>query len=247
MAEPLIPAAESGRLMKDDFIGIVTPVYGGDLPLVVQDSLERMRSIEDKYIFALIHYGGSLGISHIRAGRLLKKRGGRLSALLSVHMTQNAFCKKYENKNKLFEAARQLVTRAASDIRRRKNGTWSTNRIFDYIQLVLFPVIVPLYRVSFRRIGGRGKAVPYREAARYADRMLKASDSCSGCGICEKICPVQNIKLENHRPVWLHNCESCLACHNWCPEHAISGAVGDKDYFYTNPEIRLKDMFFTGR
>lgn len=48
-----------------------------------------------------------------------------------------------------------------------------------------------------------------------------ATDKCIGCGICAKECPVNNITIEKNRPVWGHNCLSCVNCYHICPQHAI--------------------------
>ena len=44
---------------------------------------------------------------------------------------------------------------------------------------------------------------------------------CIGCGKCEKLCPLNNITLQNARPVWGTNCTQCMACICYCPTRAI--------------------------
>jgi ferredoxin len=54
---------------------------------------------------------------------------------------------------------------------------------------------------------------------------------------------VENIRLENERPVWLHNCTQCFACIQWCHLDAIE--IKNKTLNrtrYHHPEIRLKEM-----
>jgi ferredoxin len=50
-------------------------------------------------------------------------------------------------------------------------------------------------------------------------RILK--EKCIQCGLCTKICPVENIKIVNGNVKWDHNCIRCFACLNWCPQCAI--------------------------
>jgi len=50
------------------------------------------------------------------------------------------------------------------------------------------------------------------------------SDSkCIGCGICEKVCLSEKIKLVDKKPAWQRNvkCYLCYACLNYCPAHSI--------------------------
>ena len=46
-------------------------------------------------------------------------------------------------------------------------------------------------------------------------------DSCIGCGKCEKLCPLNNIKMVDKKPVWGTNCTHCMACIGNCPVDAI--------------------------
>ena len=48
-----------------------------------------------------------------------------------------------------------------------------------------------------------------------------ASDTCISCGKCAKICPLNNIRMENRKPVWGKNCTHCMACICHCPTEAI--------------------------
>lgn len=48
-----------------------------------------------------------------------------------------------------------------------------------------------------------------------------AKDSCMGCGKCEKLCPPNNIKIAENKPVWGDQCTHCMACIGNCPTEAI--------------------------
>ncbi len=48
-----------------------------------------------------------------------------------------------------------------------------------------------------------------------------ASDACIGCGKCERLCPLNNIKLADTHPLWGDNCTHCMACICSCPTEAI--------------------------
>lgn len=37
----------------------------------------------------------------------------------------------------------------------------------------------------------------------------------------QKLCPLNNITLQNARPVWGSNCTQCMACICYCPTRAI--------------------------
>ena len=59
--------------------------------------------------------------------------------------------------------------------------------------------------------------------ARFATdaRPFYTTESCIGCGKCEKLCPRGNIVMMDGKPHWEDRCMQCLACINACPEQAI--------------------------
>ena len=48
-----------------------------------------------------------------------------------------------------------------------------------------------------------------------------ATDSCVGCGKCVEACVLNNIHLQNGKPVWGETCTHCMACICGCPTEAI--------------------------
>jgi ferredoxin len=44
---------------------------------------------------------------------------------------------------------------------------------------------------------------------------------CTGCGICEEICPVNAIKIQSRKAVVDEKCTGCGACEAQCPKGAI--------------------------
>ena len=47
------------------------------------------------------------------------------------------------------------------------------------------------------------------------------TNTCISCGKCLDVCPTNNIRMENKKPVWAENCTHCMACINRCPKEAI--------------------------
>lgn len=51
---------------------------------------------------------------------------------------------------------------------------------------------------------------------------VKMPDTCVGCGLCAKNCPISAIKLKDRKPEWMkEQCVMCLACLHHCPKFAI--------------------------
>lgn len=82
-----------------------------------------------------------------------------------------------------------------------------------------------------------------REAAK-AHGKYYASDDCTGCGICARLCPLGRISLREDRPVWSPGCQGCEACINYCPRRAIqySGAGTEGKRRYRHPGIDWREI-----
>jgi len=80
-----------------------------------------------------------------------------------------------------------------------------------------------LYRCgAFHTAWSRTVALLFRgPGRRVLGKTFIADGQCTGCGLCAKICPASNIRLEGERPRWGSHCEDCCRCFNLCPENAI--------------------------
>ena len=85
-----------------------------------------------------------------------------------------------------------------------------------------------------------GKAVmsklinPIMYSVMISAKSFYATDKCAGCGKCAERCPLNNIKIENGKPVWGKNCTHCMACIAGCQNKAIEygkKTVGKPRYY----------------
>ena len=70
---------------------------------------------------------------------------------------------------------------------------------------------------------------------------LRVEESCVGCGLCVRKCPVQAMALRDGRPVWVkEKCVMCLGCLHRCPKFAIQYGKRTKGHGqYTNPHVTV--------
>ena len=70
---------------------------------------------------------------------------------------------------------------------------------------------------------------------------FRVEETCVGCGLCAKKCPVQAIEIQGKKPVWVkEKCVMCLGCLHRCPKFAIQYGRRTRHHGqYTNPNVKL--------
>lgn len=226
-----------------DVMGIVFPVYYGELPLIIRSFAGRLENLEGRYIFAVCTFGGSAGDSLRMLRDIINTRGGILSATYGVHMPQNAFYKFWEKHEPLYRNWRGKKLRIVlKNIAERKAGSFFRNYLFDIIFKGIQAYVRPRYRQSFIRLSGASPDLAVEELIRLNDISFSVTGECTGCGLCAQVCPVGNIDMVDDMPAWRHRCENCLACYNSCPVRAIQGGIPQKGYFYRHPDISVQEI-----
>ncbi len=243
---------------ESDTIAIVFPAYFTQLygiPLIVERFLKKLEDIKTKYIIAVCSYGGYTFVNGLptlkNTARLIKSLGGCLWAGFPVRMPMNNL--DYDhipvpiNRNHdtiLKKADKKLENICRRIIRKKKTSFRAAKAVINFLLTPMYYLLTKYIMVQLKKDAHEPEDSPadFRELIPLTDRSMTVTDKCTGCGTCVRVCPVHNIKLENKRPVWLHHCEMCFACDEWCPEGAIhhwSRADGVK---YRHPDTKLSDM-----
>lgn len=215
--------------VNEDCVGIVYPIYFEGTPLIVSRFIDKISENNGTYFFGIATYGGTAAGAIKHLSDKFKSRGLKLSSGFVVKMPGN-YTTKYdveskESREKKFIKEKKKVKEIADIVSQKKKAPLETSNF-----IVNFLLTSIGYRVFSPKFPNQ-------------DRKYYVDDKCTGCGICEKICPVENIVLENGKPNWQHHCEQCFACFHWCPEKAIQhGSKTKKRERYHHPEVKLKDL-----
>lgn len=212
-------AVKDESIQQAEVAGLVYPVYMFGLPLIVADFIKKVKINPKAYIFGVATFGGLPGRCHSLARELLKKRGLELASGFSVRMPGN-YTPLYgaipqEKQKEMFDREKPRIEQIALRVKARQRG------IFEEKPSVLNWL---LYKLLYQ--GGSGQ-IPL------AGRNFRATEACTKCGLCAKVCPVDNIELSDGRPRWLNHCQQCMACLQWCPVEAIQykkSTLGRKRY-----------------
>jgi ferredoxin len=195
----------------------------------VQRFVQNLNIAKSTYIFAIANCGSSIGKTLVQLQQELQSNSYTLSAGFKIKMPGN-YTPMYgalatEKQNKLFQAAEQEISKIIPVIKTKKQLPIPTG-VFPLAQISNW-----LYKISLPRFAK-------------LDKDFLVTESCNGCQICEKICPVQNIKMQNHKPTWSGNCEQCLGCLQWCPQTAIEfGKSTLNKKRYHHPQIKITELY----
>jgi Pyruvate/2-oxoacid:ferredoxin oxidoreductase delta subunit len=225
---PMVASGEEPVLAEAENIGLVFPVHIWGVPSRVVDFINHLQVSSVKYCFATAVNAGQVAATLLQLKKLLQSKSIKLSSGFSLCLPSNYIpwggAVSQEKQQKLFKIALDKIGRIAACV---KSGEVKPPEKGPLWQNIIFSAI---YRSSFSRVPGM-------------DKPFSADDKCTGCKICEKICPAQNILITNGKPVWQHRCQQCFACLQWCPEEAIQYGRGTaKKKRYHHPEIKLSDM-----
>ncbi len=236
-----------------DVVGIVFPVYYvtfGGLPQMVKRFVGKLRCPERVYVFAGCTYGSGEIIALRSMARALAASGARLSFGFAVNMPENIHPTLGAGRHgKMFDAWKNDADRVARMIRSKKKGRLTlpnvlVGKAYGFLNLIGH-ALLPAFRgstLSQMRECARSQAESYDALIPLMDSSFSVTEACNGCGTCGKICPGRNIRMENGRPAWRHECEYCLACFHWCPREAIESSALESRIKYRHPDVKVKDM-----
>lgn len=199
-----------------DVIGIIFPVYYGDPPIIIKEFAGKLENLQQKYVFAVCTYGGAAMASLRILRSIIRSNGGELSAAYGIHMPQNSFYKPRENHQEIYSGWKNKLELIVNNIKAKAKGIFYSNIVLELLFVPIQPIFIrPICKKSFIKQTNMPPNSKIEELVRMMDISFSSNEKCNGCGICSKVCPVSNIKINDNKPVWLHHCETCLACYNW--------------------------------
>lgn len=220
-------AMQTTEDVRGEVLGIVCPIYMYNLPHIVADFIRKIAAAD--YLFLVFAGGGGLGNGDREAEKIVGENHLKLSALFNVPMPSNYTnfgVTPLQKQQKLLKDADKKVEEIARIV--RSGSEHRDSRGTSFFKTNIFPGV--LYKLGYSRINT-------------LDGSFWTDEHCNGCGICQKICPVQNISIEDQKPVWHHKCQQCYACLQWCPKESIQSGkktAGVKRYHH--PDVSVKEI-----
>lgn len=211
--------------LSDDRIGLVFPVYWGSVSPYIQDFLSRVK-LNGDYIFAVMTYGMYKGgaVSHLL--QIAKEYNIHFSYMNTILMVDSYL--------PTFDMDKQLAGEPKKQIDRHLESIIA--EINNRKKRIPENSIVQKLMLKGSMLNSKSKI------GTGVTRGYSIENGCNGCGICVKVCPMDNIKLQNARPVFGMKCLSCLACTHNCPVNAIRLGSEKSKTRYRNQHVSLKEI-----
>ncbi|TFG01198.1 MAG: hypothetical protein EU542_07365, partial [Promethearchaeota archaeon] len=167
------------------------------------------------------------GVAFIQIQNILSEKGKELSAGWFIQMPNNDIpvddLNSQEEMDQKLKQAKPQIKEMAECIKESKANE----------------IEIPTKRT--RSIEKTNKT--FRDGVFKMDEFFFADENCTSCGICEQVCPINNIILVDGKPQWQHECQMCVACINYCPEESIQYDEKTQDRGrYQNPEITVEEI-----
>ena len=196
---------QTGVYHSDRPFVVVSPVYAWQLPRVVRDFLLSARLTGSRRIYFVLTCGSGVGDAEAGLRRLCRQKNLEWCGLAPVVMPENYIAMfpvpRPDKCARIIEKADPLIGRLAKCI---KAGLPFPHHAAGPLGRLLSG---PVNRLFYRfQVSARG---------------FRVTDACTGCGLCQRLCPLRNIRLEQGRPVWGERCTHCMACICACPAQAI--------------------------
>lgn len=235
--EQLMPLTEAldQDWTNEKRIGLVFPSYDFNLPPALPEMVSRLRLSPQSYVFTVVTCGSSAGNCIWTLRRILREKGINLAYSHKVSVPDNSALAFGRNPNKQLgkfdhvPARLELIIRELQVESRTLHYSW-----FGLLSWLLGRPLIERGMIHF--LGP--KVNP---------------DLCTGCNTCVRVCPMQNIQIQQRSGLTGEaglvaligdRCTVCFSCVHACPHQAIrtNGQTVRKDRQYRNPYIKLKDL-----
>lgn len=183
----------------------VVPTYAWQIPKLVERFLLESRFTGSREAYFLLTCGDSVGNAGSYAEKLCQSLKLTYRGLMAIVMPENYIAlfpvPDKEEAKRIIDKAQPIITKAADLIKDGKsfpqNNITAMDRFRSSTENWFF------YKLLVK------------------DKGFWVTDACISCGKCETLCPVNDVKIKDGRPVWKGDCTHCMACICCCPAEAI--------------------------
>ncbi len=214
---------QDNLVFEDETIGIVAPVYAGELPPIVRRFLAKA-TLKANYMYMVLTYGMNDSVAGEWSYYYCKSQKINMDYIHTIKMVDNytpSFDVDEQKKmDKQVDAQLEVIKK---ELNERKSyiphPTEDGREKYDFVT-----------RKPLNVNNGE---------------QITVTDKCIDCGICTRVCPLGRFEIIDKKAVRKQNtCEFCLACLHSCPQKAIITCLSDisPNARYRHEDITLQDI-----
>jgi len=198
------------EVKANDLIVFAYPVQYSTVPKILREFIMDNKELwKNKQIFVIATMGLFSGDGAGVLGRLLRKQGAEILGGLHLKMPDSIGDEKVLKRplKKNVELVKRAEDKIKKTVRLMKAGKTPKEGIGF------------LYRLA----GFFGQRLWFgHKTSNFSDKLRIDENKCIGCGKCEKLCPMNNIKIVKRTVVQNNQCTMCYRCVNNCPKQAVT-------------------------
>lgn len=200
-----LKAADYGKIETEKPLVFVSPTYAWRMPRVMREWIEKTDFPKGAKAWFVMTCGSEIGNAAKYNRELADEKGFIYMGTHGIRMPENYTAMfpvpGAEKIKKIISAADGEISKTVPALKAGK------------------PFVTPRHNLYDKAMSGIVNPAFYSMCVK-ADP-FRVLDSCIGCGKCEQLCPLNNIKLVSGKPSWGESCTHCMACINYCPAEAI--------------------------
>ena len=214
-------------LQDDERLGFCFPTHGWQPPRIVRDFIRKATFHHSGYVYAVTTCGDNMGHAMRILNKELAAKGLHAESTFAVLMPESNVCFSFlhldtpEREHQKKEQAKGTVAHICQVVKERQKGV---NELIKGAIPFTYTYVIGGY---------------YNKHLITDEKFWVDQEACIQCGLCSKLCPVDDI--EGLPPRWKHDgsCTNCLACYHHCPQHAIHwGKMKRGQYYFNRREDR---------
>lgn len=219
---------ENEIIIDDDAVGIISPVYAGNSPEMVRKFLKKA-IIKTNYLFFISTYGMSYSVAKVNAISIANESGLKIDYVNVVKMVDN-YLPGFDIKKQIESVHKKNIEGQIDYICKDLSGKKKNVSTINLLQKVAMWIVNSTM----------GKVLFDKNAA----KKYVVDNNCILCGTCAKVCPANNISV-NDKVIFADKCEVCYACIHNCPKKAIHVKFEKSKDRFRNEHISLNEIIET--